>query len=334
MPRTTYDVPMPDLRGRRAVVTGASDGIGLVIARTLAGAGAEVVMPVRNPAKGAAAVASIRRRHPDAKLRLPELDLASLASVEALGATLRAAGDPIHLLVNNAGVMTPPERQTTVDGFELQLGTNHLGHVALVAHLLPLLEAGAARVVSQVSVAARSGAVRWDDPGFEHGYDGMRAYRQSKIALGLFGLELDRRSRAAGWGISSTLSHPGVAPTSLLAARPEVGRSTDTMGVRVIRRLSALGLVVGTIESAAQPALLAATTPDPQPGAFFGPQWPGGVGGPPGPQRLWAPLTSTQDAVAAVVAVRAARRPHGGGRLTPGCSGRPLYFTEPAATPA
>ncbi|WP_255353806.1 SDR family oxidoreductase, partial [Aeromicrobium sp. Leaf272] len=214
---------VPDLTGRRAVITGASDGIGLVIARTLAAAGADVVLPVRNRTKGEAAVRTIRGRHPGARLTLHDLDLSSLASVEAFAATMRAEGEPIHLLVNNAGVMTPPERQTTQDGFELQLGTNHLAHVALTAHLLPLLVDGGARVTSQVSVAARSGVINWDDPGFERAYDGMRAYRQSKIALGLFGLELDRRSRVEGWGITSNLSHPGVAPTSLLAARPEVG---------------------------------------------------------------------------------------------------------------
>ncbi len=291
-----YDITVPDLSGRRALVTGASDGIGLGIATRLAGAGAEVVMPVRNLRKGEAAVARIRERHAGARLSVQELDLSSLASVAALGDTLRADGRPIHLLVNNAGVMTPPERQTTGDGFELQLGTNHLGHFALTAHLLPLLRAGSARVTSQTSVAARRGVIRWDDLGWERGYDAMRAYRQSKIAVGLFGLELSRRSRAAGWGVTSNISHPGVAPTSLLAARPEVGRSSDGLDVRVIRRLSALGVAVGTVESAQLPALLAATSPDAKDGGFYGPQWPGNAGGPPGEQRLWAPLRRTEDA--------------------------------------
>ena len=299
MARRSYDITIPDLTGTRAVITGASDGLGLVIATTIAGAGADVVIPVRNPAKGKAAIATIRERHPTAKLALHELDLSSLESVEAFATTLRAEGAPIHLLINNAGVMTPPERQSTIDGFELQLGTNHLGHFALTAHLLPLLQAGAARVTSQVSVAARSGSINWDDPNFQRTYDGMRAYRQSKIAFGLFGLELDRRSRAAGWGITSNLSHPGVAPTSLLAARPEVGRPTDTLGVRVIRTLSALGLVVGTPETAAMPALLAATSAGPQQEPFYGPQGPGKMGGPPGPQKLWTPLTRTEDAARA-----------------------------------
>jgi NAD(P)-dependent dehydrogenase (short-subunit alcohol dehydrogenase family) len=294
MPRGQFDIQLPDLSGKRAVVTGASDGIGLGIAARLAGAGANVIMPVRNRAKGEAAVASIRARHPRAQLTLAALDLSSLASVAAFGDTMRTQGAPIHVLVNNAGVMTPPDRQSTSDGFELQFGTNHLGHVALTAHLLPLLVAGRGRVTSQTSVAARRGAINWDDLNWERGYDGMAAYRQSKIAVGLFGLELDRRSAAAGWGITSTISHPGVAPTSLLAARPEVGRAEDTRGVRMIRRLSRWGLLVGTVDSAQLPALLAATSG--AHGGFFGPQWPGNAGGPPGAQDLWKPLRDTATA--------------------------------------
>ncbi|GAA1723405.1 SDR family oxidoreductase [Isoptericola hypogeus] len=296
MARRRYDITIPDLSGRRALVTGASDGIGLGIATRLAGAGAEVVMPVRNRRKGEAAVERIRRQHPDARLSLRELDLSSLESVAALGKELVADGEPIHLLVNNAGVMTPPERQTTVDGFELQLGTNHLGHFALTGHLLPLLRAGRARVTTQTSIAARRGAIAWDDLGGEREYDGMRSYRQSKIACGLFGLELSRRSSAAGWGITSNVSHPGVAPTSLLAARPEVGRASDTRDVRLIRWLSARGLLVGTVETATLPALMAATSPRAKDGGFYGPRWPGNAGGPPGEQRPWAPLRSAQEA--------------------------------------
>ncbi|OMC05597.1 short chain dehydrogenase [Mycobacterium sp. NS-7484] len=283
-----YDITIGDLTGKRAVVTGASDGIGLGIATRLAAAGADVVMPVRNPTKGEAAVAKIRQQHPQVKLTLEALDLSSLASVAALGQKLCAEGAPIHILVNNAGVMTPPDRQTTKDGFELQFGTNHLGHFALTGHLLPLLKAGRARVTSQTSVAARSGAINWDDLNWQRSYDGMAAYRQSKIAVGLFGLELDRRSTAAGWGITSNISHPGVAPTSLLASRPEVGRAEDTVGVRLIRWLSVRGLVVGTVDSAKLPALMAATSGEP--GGYYGPKWPGHVGGPPGAQKLWKPL--------------------------------------------
>jgi NAD(P)-dependent dehydrogenase (short-subunit alcohol dehydrogenase family) len=294
MTRRQYDIDIPDLAGKRAVVTGASDGVGLGIATTLAGAGAEVIMPVRNPGKGEAAVAKIRERHPLAKLSLETLDLASLASVAALGNKLRADGAPIHFLINNAGVMTPPDRKTTVDGFELQFGTNHLGHFALTGHLLPLLAAGRARVTSQTSIAARSGTINWDDLNWERKYDGMRAYRQSKIAVGLFGLELSRRSAAAGWGVTSNISHPGVAPTSLLAARPEVGRADDTVGVRMIRWLSARRLIVGTVDTARLPALVAAGSSEAKDGGFYGPQWPGSVGGPPGEQKLWAPLRDAE----------------------------------------
>ncbi|GAA1993126.1 SDR family oxidoreductase [Isoptericola halotolerans] len=296
MPRSTHDLAVPDLTTRRTVVTGASDGLGLRITTRLAAAGAEVVMPVRNMDKGDRAAAAVREQHPGARLVLEELDLSSLASIEAFGDRLRDDGAPIHLLVNNAGVMTPPERRTTTDGFELQLGTNHLGHFALTGRLLPLLRAGRARVTSQTSIAARRGSIGWDDLNAVQDYDGMRSYRQSKIACGLFGLELDRRSRAAGWGITSNLAHPGVAPTSLLAARPEVGRAADTRDVRMIRWLSERGLAVGTVESAALPALMAATSPTAQDGELYGPQWPGNLGGPPGSQRLWAPLRRAEDA--------------------------------------
>jgi NAD(P)-dependent dehydrogenase (short-subunit alcohol dehydrogenase family) len=294
VPRRQYDITLPDLHGRRAVVTGASDGMGLGIAAALASAGAEVLMPVRNRVKGEAAAERVREQVPGARVVLHDLDLSSLTSVAELGERLLAEGEPIHLLVNNAGVMTPPDRQVTADGFELQLGTNHLGHFALTAHLLPLLRAGRGRVTSQVSVAARRGSIHWDDLCWERSYDGMAAYRQSKIACGLFGLELARRSAAAGWGVTSNLSHPGVAPTSLLAARPEVGRSEDTTGVRVIRWLSARGLLVGTVDSARLPALMAVTTGED--GGFYGPQWPGSAGGPPGRQQLWAPLRRDADA--------------------------------------
>jgi len=296
VPRRPIDITLPRLDGTRAVVTGASDGIGLGIATALAGAGATVVLPVRNPAKGEAARAMVLREHPDAVVELGTMDLSSLASVDAFAASMVAEGTPVDLLVGNAGVMTPPERQTTADGFELQLGTNHLGHVALVRGLLPLLRAARGHVTSQISVAARSGSVHWEDPNWERSYDGMRAYRQSKIAFGLFGLELGRRSAEQGWGVTSNLAHPGVAPTSLLAARPELGRSGDTPQVRVIRWLSARGLLVGTPQTAGLPALVAATDPEVRDGGFVGPTGAGGVGGAPGRTPLWKPLRSAEDA--------------------------------------
>ncbi|WP_328529381.1 SDR family oxidoreductase [Nocardioides sp. NBC_00368] len=296
MPRRPIDITIPDLSGRRALVTGASDGMGLVMATRLAAAGAEVVIPVRNAAKGEKALATIRGKVPEARVSLRDLDLSSLASVAALSETLLGEDQPFHLMINNAGVMTPPERQTTADGFELQLGTNHLGHFALVAKILPLLRAGQARVTSQVSVAARRGAINWEDPNWEQSYHVMKAYSQSKVAVGLFGLELDRRSRAGGWGITSNLSHPGVAPTNLLAARPEIGRTTDTLSVRMIRWLSARGILLGTPETAALPALLAATSPEAVGGRMYGPRGPGNLGGAPAEQALYRPLVNAEDA--------------------------------------
>ncbi|GAA1190619.1 SDR family oxidoreductase [Prauserella alba] len=290
MARTTPDIPVPDLTGKRAVITGASDGVGLGLATRFAAAGAELVMPVRNPRKGEAAVAQIRRRHPGADVSLHELDLSSLGSVAALADRLIAEARPIHFLVNNAGVMTPPDRQTTVDGFELQFGTNHLGHFALVARLLPLLRSGRARITSQISVAADQHAVNWDDLQWLRRYHGNRAYSQSKIAFGLFGLELDRRSRDGGWGITSNLSHPGVAATNLLAARAEVGRGRPTPRARFIHALAARGVVFGTAETALLPALYAATSPDAEGGRLYGPSGFNHFSGPPAEQKLYSRL--------------------------------------------
>ncbi len=295
MPRP-IDITLPDLTGRLAVVTGASDGVGLPIATRLARAGAEVVLPVRNPAKGEAALARIRAAVDGARVSTRELDLSSLDSVRALGETLRDEGRPIHVLINNAGVMTPPTRKETVDGFELQWGTNHLGHVALVGHLLPLLREGGARVTSQISIAANQGRVLWDDPNSERSYDPMAAYSHSKIAMGLFGLELDRRSEANGWGITSNVSHPGVAPTNLLQAQPEIGRDEVPFSRKAIQFLSDRGILLGTVESAGLSAVYAAVSPQSERGHFYGPSWPGRVGGPPAEQKLYSRLRSLGDA--------------------------------------
>ncbi|MFF8188280.1 SDR family oxidoreductase [Microbacterium sp. NPDC016588] len=293
---TDTDIPLPSLAGRRAVLTGGSDGMGLVIAERLAAAGAEVVLPVRNRAKGDRAARTIRERIPGARLELHDLDLSSLTSVADFAGVLRAEGRPVHLLVNNAGVMTPPERQTTADGFELQFGTNHLGHVALVGGILPLLTAGSARVVTQLSIAARSGRIAWDDLPAERAYDGQRVYSASKIALGLFARELDRRSTDGGWGLRSVVSHPGVAPSNLLAARPEIGRTTDVPAVRAIRWMSRHGILLGTVRSAAQPALLAATTTDPRSDVLYGPRGPMHLGGTPTTHALYRPLRDLDEA--------------------------------------
>ena len=296
MARRQPDITVPDLTGKLAVVTGASDGVGQSLAARLAAAGAEVIMPVRNQRKGEAAIATIRQRHPKAAVSLRELDLSSQASVAALGATLRAENRPIHILAGNAGVMTPPERRTTADGFELQFGTNHLGHFALVGHLLPLLRAGQARVTSQISVAAGRNSIHWDDLNWERSYDPFHAYSQSKIAFGLFGLELDRRSRAGGWGITSNLSHPGVAATNLLQAQPGIGRPQATAGGRLIRALGRRGILFGTPDTALLPALYAATSPDARGARLYGPGGFQHLSGPPAEQDLYPRLHSEDDA--------------------------------------
>lgn len=292
MPRT-FELAIPDLTGKLAVVTGASDGIGTVIATRLAQAGAEVIMPVRNQAKGDAAAQRIVGAVDGAKVSTRFLDLSSLQSVTSLVTTLVSEARAINILVNNAGVMRPPTRQVTRDGFELQWGTNHLGHFALTLGLLPLLREGRARVVHQTSVAARKGMVNWNDLNYEQTYDVMKAYTGSKIAVGLFARELEARSRANGWGISSNLSHPGISPTNLLAAQPAMGRDRMPPERRLIGFLSQIGLA-GTPDSAALPALMAATDPEYGGDQFFGPKRT--AGGPPAPQEYWKPMRHMDDA--------------------------------------
>jgi NAD(P)-dependent dehydrogenase (short-subunit alcohol dehydrogenase family) len=289
----TLDITIPDLTGQLAVVTGASDGIGLAIATRLARAGAELILPVRSAAKGERAAEQIRGATASTKVSMRVLDLSSLESVNTLVLELLGEGRAIKILINNAGVMQPPHRQVTQDGFELQFGTNHLGHFALTLGLLPLLRAGSARVTHQTSIAARRGTINWDDLNWERSYDAMKAYTQSKIAVGLFARELDARSTAAGWGISSNLAHPGVSPTNLLAAQATLGRDKDTGARRLVRILSRLG-IAGTIASAAQPALLAATGAESLGDQFFGPTRL--IGGPPAVTTLWQPMRSMDDA--------------------------------------
>jgi len=192
-----------------------------------------------------------------------------------LGEQLNAQGRPIDILINNAGVMTPPERDTTADGFELQFGSNHLGHFALTAHLLPLLRAAnGARVVSLSSLAARqSGRIHFDDPQFEKSYAAMSAYGQSKLAVLMFALELDRRSRAAGWGIMSNAAHPGLTKTNLQISGPSHGRQKPTLMERLYKTSWRFTpFLWQEIDEGILPALYAATTPQAEGGAFYGPR--------------------------------------------------------------
>lgn len=271
---TNLAVTVPDLTGKLAVVTGSNSGLGLGLARRLSAAGADVVMAIRNRAKGEAAIAEIRASVPDAKLSIKNLDLSSLASVAALGEELNAEGRPIDILINNAGVMTPPERDTTSDGFELQFGANHLGHFALTAHLLPLLRAaGDARVTTLSSVAARPGRIHFDDPQFEKSYSAMRAYGQSKLAVLMFALEFNRRSRDAGWGVLANSAHPGLTKTNLQISGPSHGRGKPSAMERFYKfSWRFTPFMWQEIDEGILPALYAATAPQAQGGVFYGPR--------------------------------------------------------------
>ena len=255
---------IPSQRGRTAVVTGTG-GLGLQTALELARAGARVIVAGRNLQKGAAAVAAIRHDQADADVRFEALDLASLRSVQAFAERLRSGLERIDLLVNNAAVMTPPTRRLTQDDFELQFGTNHLGHFALTAHLLPLLRAGRSpRVVSVSSVAARAGRLRFDDLQSGLAYRPMDAYGQSKLACLMFALELQRRSDAAGWGLRSVAAHPGIARTDLLPNGAGPGSPQA-----LVRKF--LWFLFQPVAQGALPTLFAATAPEAQGGRYYGP---------------------------------------------------------------
>ncbi|WP_127143103.1 SDR family oxidoreductase [Pelagibacterium montanilacus] len=266
-------------KGRLAVVTGTG-GLGLEDALALARAGCEVVIAGRNPDKGRAAVAHVRERVPTATIRFEPLDLASLASVDDFAQRLSAQTDRLDLLINNAGVMVPPERQETAEGFELQLGTNHLGHFALTAHLMALLRKGQnPRVISLSSVAARDGRIDFADLQSEETYVPMKAYSQSKIACLMFALELQRRSETLGWGIASIAAHPGVARTDLLHNAP--GRWS---AYRLTRSL--LWFLFQPAAQGALPTLYAATSRDAKGGGYYGPDRMSEVRGYPAPARI------------------------------------------------
>jgi len=268
---------LPDLTGTTAVVTGANSGIGFHTAKHLAAHGAHVVLACRNTEAARAAAAKMT-----GSTEVAELDLASLASVRRYAESVTG---PVDLLVNNAGVMTPPRYRETVDGFELQYGTNHLGHVALTARLLPrLLEAPAPRVVAVASIAHHGGddSVLLGNP--EAGYKPEPAYGNTKLANLLFTRELQRRAAAAGSKLTATAAHPGVAATNLVASRDGLGaiapiRWTAPIWTKIVFQSALAG---------ARPVLYAATAAEP--GSYSGSTRFGEWRGPVGPAKLsrWA----------------------------------------------
>jgi NAD(P)-dependent dehydrogenase (short-subunit alcohol dehydrogenase family) len=273
---TTADIPPQN--GRTAVVTGATGGLGYETALALAGAGATVVLTGRNDAKGRRALQQIRAQFPNADIDYETLDLANLASVADFAARFSASHASLDLLVNNAGVMALPTRQTTADGFEMQFGTNYLGHYALTAHLLPLLRRGdRPRVVNLSSLAHRWGAIDFDDLQGLRSYGPAKAHSQSKLAMLVFALELQRRSNAAGWGLMSNAAHPGYARTDLITNGP---------GARGV--LSQINKLLGPLisHSACEGALPTLFAPEAKAAGYYGPNWFYELKGPPEPAKI------------------------------------------------
>ena len=316
---TAFDIPSQ--RDRTAVVTGTG-GLGLQDALALARAGANVILAGRSPAKGTEAVDQIRQSVPGANVTFETLDLASLDSIKAFGERLRSSCDSLALLINNAAVMTPPKRLETADGFELQLGTNYLGHFALTAQLLPLLRKGnKPRVISVSSVAARRGTINFDDLQARRGYTPMSAYRQSKLACLMFALELQRRSDAAGWGIQSMAAHHGISRTDLL---PNGAGAWSAPGMA--RRY--MWFLFQPAAQGALPTLFAATSLEAQGGAYYGPDKLGETRGYPAianiprqaldtsvAARLWIESEQLTGASFALPQVQAQRHPTGAPQL-------------------
>ncbi len=265
------------LAGRRALITGGNSGIGYYAALELARHGATVVLACRDTVKGEAAKRLIIEQIPGALVEVLRLDLASLACVQEAAAAQIATGLPLDLLINNAGVMAPKKRLVTKDGFELQFGTNVLGHFALTALLLPALKHAAEvhterpRVVTIASIAHKRGAIRFDDLQFARKYDPMMAYAQSKLADLMFTFELGRRLQLAGEPESRILSvgaHPGVANTNLF--------QTDhfVLPAAFLRRWvgHAIAAFLNTGADGALPTLFAATSPNVIQGGYYGPK--------------------------------------------------------------
>jgi NAD(P)-dependent dehydrogenase (short-subunit alcohol dehydrogenase family) len=273
---------VPDQAGRLAVVTGANSGTGKEATKRLAAAGARVVMAVRTIAKGEAARAEILAAHPDAQLEVRRIDLADLASVRDFADGLIADGTPLDLLVNNAGVMTPPTRMTTADGFELQFGSNYLGPFALTMRLLPLLLAAAApRVATMSSGMANMGRIHFDDLQWERRYSPVRSYAQSKLADLLMARQLATVATERGWHLISTAAHPGYTRTNLQTAGASLGSDRTRRSIIV-----ALPVPSQAVEQGAEPLLYAATSPDAVNGGYYGPSRYLELIGPTKPARL------------------------------------------------
>jgi NAD(P)-dependent dehydrogenase (short-subunit alcohol dehydrogenase family) len=268
---------IPDQSGKTAIVTGANAGLGYQTSLELARRGAHVVLATRDPGRGAAAVERIRAEVPAGSAELLPLDLADLSSVERFATAFAARGDGLDLLVNNAGVMAVPQRESTAQGFERQFGTNHLGHFALTGRLLPiLLQASGSRVVTVSSNRHKQASgIDFGDLQGENRYGPWRAYDQSKLANAMFVLEFDRRLRAAGARVVSAGAHPGFAATNLQISGPRSGGTSLTArGMGLATRLLAQPARDGAL-----PLLYAATAPGVQGGQYFGPDGRGEMRG-------------------------------------------------------
>jgi NAD(P)-dependent dehydrogenase (short-subunit alcohol dehydrogenase family) len=284
---------VPDQTGKLTVVTGANSGTGQEAARRLAGAGAHVVMAVRAPAKGEQARAEILAQQPGARLEVRRVDLADLASVREFADGLLADGRPVDVLINNAGVMAPPTRMTTADGFELQFGSNYLGPFALTIRLLPLmLAAPAPRVVTMSSGVASYGRIHFDDLQWERRYRPNLAYAQSKLADLMLAEHLAAVAAQRGWILISNAAHPGFTRTNLQTAGASLGRDKPKRTpFNSLTILPSQAVGPGT-----EPLLYAATSPDAVNGGYYG---PGGRFGLVGPTTTVRPPRRARDAATA-----------------------------------
>jgi NAD(P)-dependent dehydrogenase (short-subunit alcohol dehydrogenase family) len=286
---------VPDQTGRLAVVTGANSGTGKEAAKRLSAAGARVVMAVRTLAKGEAARAELLADNPAAQLDVRQVDLADLSSVAQFADSLNADGVPVDLLINNAGVMAPPTRMTTADGFELQFGSNFLGPFALTVRLLPLvLKASRPRIVTMSSSMANFGRIRFDDLQWERRrYSPSRSYAQSKLADSLMAHRLAQIATERGWAVMSNAAHPGFTRTNLQTAGASLGRDKPKRTV-----FNSVPLLPSQLPpQGTEPLLYAATSADAVNGGYYGPGGWMELTGPTAPARVQRHLRD--DAVAA-----------------------------------